>query len=105
MNFLTRFLNNLNTHSVFGVGLGSALVGIAALAGQHGIDATIQAHVPGATGILVQGIIDQQISNLAVPVVTIGTVLAGVGRPPNVPAGPVQPQSLPGGAGIGPQVK
>lgn len=105
MNFLTRFLNNLNTHTIGGIGIGTALVGVAALASQHGIDATIAAHVPGSTGIILQGVIDQQINNLAQPVIAIGAALAYAGRPGNVPAGPVQTQSLPGGAGIGPQVK
>lgn len=103
MNFLTAWFNRLNTHTVFGIGLGSALVGVASLASQHGIDATIRAHVPGATGILTQALIDQQIQTLAAPVAALGAVLAGVGRPPNVPAGPVLTPEV--HVGVGPQVK
>lgn len=103
MNFLTRFLNNLNTHTIGGVGLGTALVGVGALALQHPIDSAIQAHVsnPGTAAVL-SAVLNSYVQQYAAPVISIGAALAYAGRPGNVPPGPVQTQDA--HVGVGPQV-
>lgn len=98
MNVFQRFapaLNRLNTHHVFGIGLGTALGSVAVLAanapvqhalgsvGAHGVVGPLAADVAGAwwnTAVVS--------AQAALPPAIIA---AAFGRPPNVPAGPVKP--------------
>lgn len=101
MNLLTRFLNSLNTHTIGGVGLGTALVGVGALALQHPIDLAITTHA-GTSAPLLSALVDTYVQQYAQPVIAIGAALAYAGRPSNVPPGPVTQDAH---VGVGPQVK
>lgn len=93
MNRLVAFFNALNTHHVFGIGLGTALGGIAALALKTPIDAQITAHA-GVSAPLIQQYVDGALNQYAQPALIIGAGLLGAGRPFNVPSGPVLPQAV-----------
>ena len=99
MNFLTRALNSLNTHHVFGIGLGTALGSVAVVAVDPSVShaiASTGAH--GTVGPLAAGIAAawwQTAVASAHAALPPAIIAAAFGRPPNVPSGPVQPFGAP----------
>lgn len=93
MNF-TAFLNRLNTHKIFGVGVGTALGSIAVLAGQHYVDTSVIPHLGAAAAPWASLMYDGLLVPSAQAALPPAILAAGFGRPPNVPPGPVEPQSV-----------
>ncbi|MDB5069643.1 MAG: hypothetical protein JWM87_754 [Candidatus Eremiobacteraeota bacterium] len=89
-------LNRLNSHRVFGIGLGTALSSVAILAADHSVSQQI-AHVAashGAVGPIAADVAGAWWSTAvasAQAALPPAIIAAAFGRPPNVPAGPVKP--------------
>jgi Na+/H+ antiporter NhaB len=73
------FLLSLNTHTVAGVGLGTALAGITAIVGQHWIDPHL------AFNPSIQWVFDYFAQQIAAPVTATAVYAAYLGRPKTVP--------------------
>lgn len=80
---VTNFFNNLNTHKVGGVGLGTGLVSVAAIVLQSTLDKALPAH---GLGVLTPAV-DFYAQTLALPVTATALGAAYFGRPKTVPPG------------------
>jgi len=94
-----RFADGLNTHHVFGVGLGTALGSLAIIAANGTVSSAI-AHV-GAHGSIgplaadVAGAYWNTTVAAAQTALPAAIVAAAFSRPPNVPSGPITPSVKP----------
>jgi hypothetical protein len=86
---LRAFFNSLNTHKVFGVGVGTALASTAAIVARPFVDSFAAQHL-GAAAPIATWYMDG-VANAAMAALPPAILAAGFGRPPNVPPGPVAP--------------
>lgn len=86
---LVAFLNSINTHHVFGVGVGTAVASITLLAAQPALDAWAS-DLGHWYGPVIHAWIDVAAA-CAKASLPASILVAGFGRPPQIPPGPVQP--------------
>ncbi len=81
---IRAWLTSLNTHKIGGIGIGTAILSIAAMSLRAPIDAALIAH-PGVASSVSRSLIDDYILTFAAPVVaTVGASMAYVGRPTTI---------------------
>ena len=86
MNF-KAFLDSINTHKIFGIGVGTAIASTALIVAKPFLDSYAMAHL-GAAAPIATWYVDGA-ANAAMAALPPAILAAGFGRPPNVPKGAV----------------